>query len=354
MEVLRVRNVNHALPLGLTLLYDNGVARKSRAGNVIEYPEPVTTVYSRPRERVLFGYERNANPFFHFMEGLWMLDGRNDVKGVASYVKRMETYSDDGKILQGAYGHRWRNHFGIDQLLSVIHKLQVSPKDRRVVLTMWDPTTDLGIGQRHSKDLPCNTHIYFKIRDNHLLMTVCCRSNDIIWGAYGANVVHMSMLQEFVANALGVEVGNYTQISDSYHAYEDIYTELLEKMPPVDVYSFHIVYKNPYKSEEINASRKMVSIPHDEWLGQLNMFLQTAFNDPDHIHRWYKTYRGAVYLDSFLMHVATPIAESWALYKKYKETKTKEFLEQAIEKIGACVGDDWRIACREWLERKQT
>jgi len=50
----------------------------------------------------------------------------------------------------------------------------------------------------------------------------------------------------------------------------------------------------------------------------------------------------------------TPIAESWALYKKYKETNTEEFLEQAIEKIGACVGDDWRIACREWLERKQT
>ena len=54
------------------------------------------------------------------------------------------------------------------------------------------------------------------------------------------------------------------------------------------------------------------------------------------------------------MYVATPIAESWALYKKYKETKTEEFLKTAIEKIGACVGDDWRIACREWLERKQT
>ena len=73
MEVLRVRNVNHALPLGLTLLYDSGIARKSRAGNVIEYPEPVATVYSRPRDRVLFSYERNANPFFHFMEGLWMV-----------------------------------------------------------------------------------------------------------------------------------------------------------------------------------------------------------------------------------------------------------------------------------------
>jgi len=354
MEVLRVRNVNHALPLGLTLLYDSGIARKSRAGNVIEYPEPVATVYSRPRERVLFSYERNANPFFHFMEGLWMLDGRNDVASMANYARRMLTYSDDGKTLQGAYGHRWRNHFGIDQLLSVIHKLQISPEDRRVVLTMWDPTIDLGIEQIYSKDLPCNTHVYFKIRDNHLLMTVCCRSNDIIWGAYGANVVHMSMLQEFIANALGVEVGNYTQISDSYHAYEDIYTELLEKMPPVDVYSFHIVYKNPYESEDINTTRKMVSIPHDEWLMQLNMFLQTAFNDPDNIHKWYHLHYDYTKIDSFLWHVATPIAESWVLYKEYKETKTTEFLEQAIDKIGTCIGDDWRIACREWLERKQT
>ena len=32
-----------------------------------------------------------------------------------------------------------------------------------------------------------------------LCMTVCNRSNDMLWGAYGANVVHMSMLQEFVA-----------------------------------------------------------------------------------------------------------------------------------------------------------
>ncbi len=118
-----------------------------------------------------------------------MLDGRDDVASIASYVKRMETYSDDGKTLQGAYGYRWRSHFSIDQLLSVINKFQVSPEDRRIVLTMWDPITDLGIGQRRSKDLPCNTHVYFKIRDNHLLMTVCCRSNDIVWGAYGANVV---------------------------------------------------------------------------------------------------------------------------------------------------------------------
>jgi len=354
MEVIKVRNVNHALPLGLTLLYENGVARKSRGGNVIEYPEPVTTVYTKPRERVLFSYERNANPFFHFMEGLWMLEGRNDVASISNYVKRMLTYSDDGKTLQGAYGHRWRNHFGIDQLLSVVNKLQVSPEDRRVVLTMWDPTIDLGMGQRYSKDIPCNTHVYFKIRDNRLLMTVCCRSNDIIWGTYGANAVHMSMLQEFVANALGVEVGVYTQISDSYHAYEDVYTKLLEKIPPVDVYSFRHVHRNPYESEEINTTRKMVSISYDDWLIQLSMFLQTVFNNPSTIHKWYQLHYEDTSIDSFLWLVATPIAESWAMYKEYQTTKSSEYLERAIEKIGACVGDDWRVACREWLERKQT
>ena len=89
MQVVKVKNVNIALPLGLTLLYEDGILRQSRAGDVIEYPEAVATVYEKPRERVLFSPERDANPFFHFMEGLWMLDGRNDVESIAHYVKRM-------------------------------------------------------------------------------------------------------------------------------------------------------------------------------------------------------------------------------------------------------------------------
>ena len=50
-------------------------------------------------------------------------------------------------------------------------------------------------------------------------MTVSNRSNDIIWGTFGANAVHMSMLHEYVASALMLHVGKYTQISDSFHAY---------------------------------------------------------------------------------------------------------------------------------------
>ena len=49
------------------------------------------------------------------------------------------------------------------------------------------------------EEIPCNTAIYFKVREGKLNMTVSNRSNDVIWGTFGANVVHMSILQEYVA-----------------------------------------------------------------------------------------------------------------------------------------------------------
>ena len=354
MQVVKVKNVNQALPLGMTLLYEDGVLCKSRAGDVIEYPGIVTTIYKNPRERVLFSPERDANPFFHFMEGLWMLDGRNDVDSIAHYVKRMGKFSDDNTTLHGAYGYRWRSWFGRDQLYEVINRLSVFPEDRRVVLTMWDPKVDLLIDPLKAKDVPCNTHVYFKIRDGKLHMTVCCRSNDMIWGAYGANAVHMSMLQEFIANALNVSVGVYTQISDSYHAYHDVYSELLDKVPPVDVWSFHHVYKDPYKHEDIEAYPQLLlsSEDYDTWLGTNEEFLKNVFNNPSDPESIIEKSPLSIYSDPFFVNVAEPIAVSWEYYKVFKNTGLREELEKAVAKAETCLAKDWRVACVEWLKRK--
>lgn len=357
MQVVKVRNVNIALPLGITLLYEEGVFRESRAGAVIEYPGVVATVYSNPKERVLFSPERNANPFFHFMEGLWMLAGRNDVDSIAHYVKRMGKFSDDNITLHGAYGYRWRNWFNRDQLLEVITRLQTFPEDRRIVLTMWDPNDDLILHGR-AKDVPCNTHIYFKLRDNKLHMTVCCRSNDIVWGAYGANAVHMSMLQEFIANAINAEMGVYVQISDSYHAYYDIYTEMLEKVPPVDVWSFHHVYTDPYKNKEVEPYPRLVRNTFDDWLYLNDKFLNVVFNNPgkpDEIAKWTSSVTACLLndpFDPFFSAVAEPIAMAWEHYKNFKETGTKKEIDNAMEQIKRCLASDWRRACHEWLKRK--
>jgi thymidylate synthase len=79
------------------------------------------------------------------------------------------------------------------------------------------------------KDVPCNTNAFFRVTNGKLDMMVNCRSNDIFWGAYGANAVHFSFLQEYVASSIGVEVGRYWQNSFNFHAYVDRFPK--EKWP---------------------------------------------------------------------------------------------------------------------------
>ena len=49
--------------------------------------------------------------------------------------------------------------------------LKHNPYERRAVLQMWDPKDDLARAcnqEIERKDVPCNTNIYFKIRDGKL------------------------------------------------------------------------------------------------------------------------------------------------------------------------------------------
>lgn len=235
MKVIVATNPDNALMQGLSHLITVGEREESRVGPVLVAPTPVTTVFMHPRARISQWPIRDANPFFHLAEALWMLLGREDVETVARYAERMAEFSDDGRSLHGAYGYRWRKKFGYDQIRAIVEDLRRNPSSRRAVLTMWDPGPssswvredypervggDLGTAAGGGKDVPCNTQAYFRVRGGDKLdMTVTCRSNDIVWGAYGANVVHFSFLQEFVAESLGLRVGQYYQVSNNYHAY---------------------------------------------------------------------------------------------------------------------------------------
>jgi len=176
----------------------------------------------------MFWPERDANPFFHLYEALWMLAGRNDVAPLERYVKKSIDYSDDGKTLHGAYGYRWRREFshycrrtGVkdDQLEVIASRLKENPEDRRCVLQMWDTRIDL---DRQGKDVPCNTIATFQRGiEGELNLVVFNRSNDIIWGCYGANVVQFSFLLEYMAAWIGCPIGTYTQVSVNWHAYDN-------------------------------------------------------------------------------------------------------------------------------------
>ena len=347
MHTLKCRNVNDAFLRGMDLLDSHGHIEKTRNGEVITVEDPVTTVYANPRERVLFDPDRDANPFFHFMEGLWMLAGFNDLATMEYYNKGMSRYSDDGDTLWGAYGWRWRSYFkdpkfkdfaGKDQIRIIIDRLKNDPYDRRCVLQMWDAVGDLG---RDGADVPCNTAIYFKTvhidgYSPRLDMTVSNRSNDIIWGAYGANVVHMSMLHEFVAAATGIRMGKYYQVSNNYHAYLNVYEPMREKLLQIDSFDYYtiklLINHNPYKLDEVNPY-PMVSVGFQDWEFDLIMFFtrkpfeQLEFNDP------------------FFSEVAAPIQDAWYLSKKNMK-------EEALIEIQHCKADDWMEACFRWLSRR--
>jgi thymidylate synthase len=192
MEVIRGLGVNDLYYNGLELLRLRGQKEETRNGPALVYPTPVTTVYRDPRQRVLFDAKRNANPFFHLYESLWMLAGRYDANGLNVFVSNFgQRFAELGGTVHGAYGQRWRAALGYDQLAVIIKRLQDNPSDRQCVLQMWDATDkpEALAGYRGYKDLtgdwkdrPCNTHVYFRVipETGALDMTILgCRSGKV-------------------------------------------------------------------------------------------------------------------------------------------------------------------------------
>lgn len=213
------KDPDDALDTALEILKSEGQWSDSRAGRVLSLPTPFITVWKPEASRVSLSAARDANPFFHIAEAVWMLAGDNMAGPLNKYVKDFgDRFAEADGTLFGAYGYRWRKHFDQDQLLDVVSKLRENHEDRRVVITMWDPEMDLS---GKAKDHPCNTHVYPRVVNNRLDITVCCRSNDAIWGAYGANVVHFTAMQHFISSCLGIQPGVYYQISNNFHVYED-------------------------------------------------------------------------------------------------------------------------------------
>lgn len=318
---IEARNVHAMLPVALEAIDRVGISQPSRNGPVIRFPTPVILQYHQPRERVLFHPERDANPFFHLMEALWMMAGRNDVHFVSQFVKRMKEFSDDGMTFNGAYGYRWRRFFGVDQIRTIALALKKNPDDRRQVLQMWDAKNDLGL---QSKDLPCNTQATFQVVAGRLDMCVFNRSNDLVWGATGANAVHFSVLQEWMAAAVGVPVGSYYQISANLHLYLDRHANLMDGHRQLPLSS-------PYDLG-VELFPLVNTDPH-AWLDEVSMFVECGT-------------RSVGLRDRFLRRVAMPMLEAWECYKD-------DDVAGALQVAYNIEDQAWARACQEWLMRRR-
>lgn len=331
MKVIIARNINDAWARAKVLLDENYVIRPSRVGEVMEAPFPVTTVYHSPTERVLFDEQRNANPFFHLMESLWMLAGRNDLAWIEKFNSKISDFVGKAPEIHGAYGYRWRKAFDLDggaeddyadQLVKIIRMLKKNHDERRAVLTMWNPLWDLE--RPDVADVPCNLIVTFKIRGGKLDMIVFCRSNDVVMGCYGANVVHFSYLQEYMAAMIGVPIGTYYQVSDSWHAYTARWKEFGGFDTTTSTYDL-------YESSEV-VPYPLVKNP-ESFDDDLAMWMAHG----EYLHE-------SMFENDFFPNVAEPLWRAWELYKEND-------LDGALCVISSCAALDWRISCQAWLLR---
>lgn len=350
MYLIQANNVNDAFYCGAQYLRGAGVVEETRAGKALVAPGPVLTVYNRPTERVLFNAQRDCNPFFHFAEALWMLAGRSDAAFLNRYVKDFGArFAEANGMIHGAYGWRWRSWFHydgeypIDQIEAVVKLLRDNPESRQAVIQMWDPNADLiqlDGTNTECKDRPCNTQVYLRVRgeptacagswehdhSSVLDLTVACRSNDIIWGAYGANAVHFSFLQEYLAGRIGVGVGRMYQFSNNYHAYVNVF-ERKAALPQVDVLYGSV------------PPLPIGDVWHD-WDSDLDVFML-----------WHDRYHdvGGVSLDvpsfsnNWFTNVAVPMVKSYVC------RKDPDVAGRNCRQIAA---PDWRRAAGEWLQRR--
>lgn len=354
---MRVRNVNHALDkaVGMASLAHEAPfwrQKTSRGMETIEHAGVFLTEYTSPCERVLFSAARDANPFFHFFESLWILDGRDDVAFLSIFNSEMSRFSDDGRKFHAPYGYRLRSHFtsplwdghghgdAVDQLMETICLLRAEPDTRRAVMCIWDPGLDLN---QSSRDIPCNDMIFLKVNDGRLDMTVLCRSNDVILGAYGANAVQFSMLLEFIARSIEFPAGMLTQVSDSYHFYKD--SPVWKRLKDADKGGILVC---PYEMEQVEPYPLIDTdyTPWQDWLLQLRVFMNGGCVLTEAQNNF----------DRFFWEVAAPMWTAWFKYKDIKGVNDKNTrIDMAVTHLRQqCEAKDWQKAGIEWMERRRT
>lgn len=325
---ITAQNVSDALSRGIDLLLVSGMKNSSRNGDVYALPSPCVITYMEPRQRVLGSWLRDANPFFHLMEALWMLAGRNDLAFLKEFNSGFGAYSDDGITLHGAYGYRWRRHFELDQIQAIVEELRARPESRRAVLQMWDPYDDLHAIAANGRDVPCNVTAFFDLRGGVLNMTVCNRSNDAIWGAFGANAVHFSYLQEYVAALLGVEMGVYHQITNNLHVYTDKFSaERLEQ-----------IARDAEQSDLYGRYGLQPEHAFEEDPDGVMEDLETFFRAPGDVN--------AKFRNSWFRDTAQNV------YRAYTGRRNGAAHLEIRRILHAIRDPDWRRACIEWVERR--
>lgn len=178
----------------------------------------VTIRIEQPHDCLMVGVGRKINLKLAALEALQLIGGQSYPELMRRVAPQTAQFMDGGSF-HGAYGPRIRR-----QLKDVQLRLKIDQDSRQGVATIWDPAYD---GDGQVRDTPCTVYMNFMIRDGKLVMHTHMRSNDVWWG-WCYDVTQFCALQVTMAHGLGVRVGEYVHVADSFHMYHERDFEAIE------------------------------------------------------------------------------------------------------------------------------
>lgn len=107
----------------------------------------------------------------------------------------------------------------IGQVPHLLKQLKECGYTRRAQLSTWRSSID-----QFSTDPPCMQRMWFRILDGLLHMNMHIRSNDAFKAAF-PNIWVFTEFQAMIAEQLGVGVGEYVHVADSFHIYGSYHQE---------------------------------------------------------------------------------------------------------------------------------
>ncbi|QPQ53269.1 thymidylate synthase [Chryseobacterium indologenes] len=199
----------------LNKIREQGINQKNSKGQNKE----ILGVYiklTNPLNRISTSFAKSVfvSPIGEF---LWYMSGSNNLDFIMYYIKKYVDFSNDGKILNGAYGARLFSKVDSvsTQIDTVVELLKRKENTRQAVIQIFDKNDLL---DKDNLDIPCTCTLQFFIRDNKLILFVTMRSNDVFVGL-PHDIFCFTMLQEIIAKELKKEIGSYNHFISSCHYY---------------------------------------------------------------------------------------------------------------------------------------
>ena len=152
-------------------------------------------------------------------EQIWYLMGENNPTWLQQFTRIWDDFLEEDGTVKAAYGHRWRHHFGRDQIESLVNHLTENPASRHAVVVTWDPAGD-GLGVDSKKNLPCPYTFTVNIAGGRLHLHNIIRSNDMMLGC-PHDAAGFALLQCILAERLGLKPGIYTHSISNAHIYDN-------------------------------------------------------------------------------------------------------------------------------------